>query len=100
MQPVSPPVVTPFCISLTCGQDIAVETLEGVLGLTISCEIYSELDSLTTEVYKDGVLISRCFQLHFKSVSNYHFGTYTFVVSTKFCGSTTVVSRIFHKGQF
>ena len=101
MPPVSPSLVTPFFILLTCGQDITVETLVGVASLVISCEAFNGSVPLVMKVYKDGELIrSNSLTLTLLPPSDDDFGTYTFVLSTEGCGSTSVVSRIIRQGQF
>ena len=98
-------MVTPTFISITCGQDAVVPTLQGVLFLIIQCVRYNGSDSVPA-VFKDGVLISfkdgvysNSFPLTISSPSNDDFGTYTFSLSTEFCGIATAVSRILHQGQ-
>ena len=96
--PVLPPMIFPTVISLTCGQDITVETLVGVNAIIIQCRIFNGSYPVTTQVFKDGELISNSFQLAITSASNDDFGTYTFVASTEGCGSTSAVSRILLQG--
>jgi len=50
-------------------------------------------------VFKDGVLISNNFPITIISPNDDDFGTYTFSVSTEFCGIATAVSRILCQGQ-
>ena len=91
-------MIFPTVISLTCGQNITIETLVGVASLVIQCILSFPLT--TAEVYKDGELVSNNFSLTITPASNADFGTYTFVASTEGCGSTSAVSRILRKGQF
>ena len=97
--PTSPPVVILTFISLTCGQDAELPSLQGVFTLIIQCTIFSGSDPVPA-VFKDGVLISNSFPLTISSPSDDDFGTYTFSLSTEFCGTTTAVSRIIRQGQF
>ena len=97
--PINDPVVSPFFISLTCGQDVTIPTLLEISFLIISCSVMSGVRPLTREIYKDGVLISNSsFDVSVMSPGNDDFGTYTFVVSSEGCGSAFAVSRI--QGQF
>ncbi len=85
-------MIFPTVISLTCGQNITIETLVGVASLVIQCILSFTLT--TAEVYKDGELVSNNFSLTITPASNADFGTYTFVASTEGCGSTSAVSRV------
>ena len=97
-----PPIVNPFFISLTCGQDITVETLVGVTSLSIGCAAFNGSEPLVMEVFKDGERIEGMMGLAFTMLppSDDDFGTYTFALSTEKCGATTAVSRIIRQGQF
>ena len=97
--PTTPAVVTPSFISLTCGQDVVVSTLEGVATLMFQCRVYNGSD-FVLQVFKDGVLIGDNFQIKISPASDADFGTYAFSLSTKFCGTTIAVSRILRQGQF
>jgi len=99
LPPVNPPVVLPTFISITCGQDAELPSLEGILTITIQCMIFNGSDPVP-EVFKDGVSIGNSFPLIITSVSNDDFGTYTFGLTTDCCGSTQAVSRIIRQGQF
>ena len=99
MPPASPPLVLPSFIVLTCGQDIIVETLVGVNGITILCTIFNASSPLETHVFKNNDLISNNFPLIIMPTSDDDFDTYTFVVSTKWCGTTNAVSRILRQGN-
>ena len=94
--------MNPFLISLTCGQDITVETLVGVSIIIIECSIFNGSEQFSYKVFKDGGLIpsTHSLDLHIFSPSNDDFGTYTFVASTEGCGSAVAVSRIIRQGQF
>ena len=91
-------MVEPRFITLTCGQDVIVDTLVGVSSLTIQCTIYNGSEPFMLQVLKDGELISTNFMLSFTPPSNDTFGTYTFIISTEHCGNVTVVSRIIQQG--
>ena len=91
-------MVTPAFISITCGQDAVVPTLQGVFTLIIQCIRFNESFPVFA-VFKDGVLIRNSFPLTISSPSNDDFGTYTFSLSTEFCGTTTAVSRKLRQGQ-
>ena len=100
MPPTGPPTVSPFFISLTCGQDITVESLVGVASLSIGCQAFNGSEPLITEVFKDGERIEDMMGFTFTMLppSDDDFGTYTFALSTEKCGTTTAVSRIIHQG--
>ena len=87
-------MVSPTAIILTCGQDVIVDTLVGVISLAIECMIYNGSEPFTLQVLKDGELISTNFMLSFTPPSDDNFGTYTFTLSTEHCGNVTAVSRI------
>ena len=102
MPPTGPPTVSPFFISLTCGQDVTVQTLVGVSTLVINCGIFNGSEPLTMEIFKDGELIRSMMGLGLTMTppSDDDFGTYTFGLSTEKCGATSAVSRIIRQGQF
>ena len=91
-------MVTPAFILITCGQDTVVPTLQGVFILIIQCRVYNG-SAPVPAVFKDGVLIGNSFPLTILSPSDDDFGTYTFSLSTEFCGIATAVSRILRLGQ-
>ena len=97
--PFGEPIVTPFFISMGCGQDVAVDSLATVTNLIINCQPFNGSDPLIQEVYKDGELIQRKISLSllFTSPSDDNFGTYTFALSTEKCGTVIAVSRIVRK---
>ena len=99
LPPTTPALVTPGFIRLTCGQDVVVPTLQGVVTLIIQCFIFNG-SSPVSQVFKDGVQISNRFLLIISPGSDADFGTYTFGLSTECCGSTMAVSRIIRQGQF
>ena len=91
--------MSPFFISLTCGQDFTIESLVGVASLSIGCQAFNGSEPLVTEIYKDGELLGGTgFTVSMLPPSDYDFGTYTFALSTEKCGTTTAVSRIIRQG--
>ena len=89
------PVVFPTIISLTCGQDVIIQTLIGVTFFGISCSVRSGSGRLTREIYKDGVLITNStLTVTITPPDNDDFGTYTFVASVEGCGTAVAVSRV------
>ena len=98
--PTSPPTVSPFIISLTCGQDITLPSLVGVIILLIQCDIFNTSYSYTTELFKDGISLGGYYSvgLLFHHADDDDFGTYTFLLSTEACGHTFAVSRILRQG--
>ena len=99
MEPVGSPVVSPFFISLTCGQDVEVPDLTGTATILINCVIFNGSDPLTMQVYKDGELIpGASFPYTIIGADREAFGTYSFVLSTEICGSDIAVSRILRQG--
>ena len=94
-----PPIILPFLISLTCGQDVIIPSnisLARVGILSITCQPFNGSEPLYQKVFKDGVLIGsfRQSSLGIFQPDDDDFGTYTFVLSTKECGHTFRVSRI------
>ena len=67
--------------------------------LIFQCIIFSGSNPVP-KVFKDGVLIHDNFVFIIAPASDADFGTYTFRLSTEFCGSTMAVSRIIRQGQF
>ncbi len=97
--PTVPATVNPFFISLTCGQDVTIESLVGVVSLSIGCQALNGSEPLVTEIYKDGELLGGTgFTFTMLPPSDDDFGTYTFALSTEKCGTTTAVSRIIRHG--
>ena len=100
MEPVGDPSVSPFFISLTCGQDIEVPDLTGTAAILMNCAPFNGSEPLTQQVYKDGELIPRAgFPNTIVGADREAFGTYAFVLSTEKCGSDVAVSRILRQGQ-
>ena len=93
MPPSLPPITFPFFVSLTCGQNVTLPPT-GVPTLTISCQVFNGTAPITTEVFKNGVSIGSRFPVSINPFTNNDFGNYTFVASTKKCGSTSAVSWI------
>ena len=102
MKPIGNPIVTPFFISVTCGQDVEVPNLTGAATILMSCYSFNGSNPLTPQVYKDGELIpGATFSPYYMIVGADRdaFGAYTFVLSTEKCGRDTAVTRILHQGQ-
>ena len=100
MAPSGEPVVNPFLISMSCGQDVTIDSLATVSAIVINCEAFSGSEPFVQEVYKDGELIQHGTSLSvlITPVSDDNFGTYTFALSTEKCGTATAVSRIIRQG--
>ena len=100
MEPIGNPIVTPFFISVTCGQDVVAPDLTGAATILMSCYSFNGSEPLTQQVYKDGELISgAAFPYTIVGADRDAFGAYTFVLSTEKCGIDTAVTRILHQGQ-
>ena len=85
---------------MTCGQDIEVPDLTGTATILMNCVAFNGSDPLTMQVYKNGELIPGAgFRYTIVSATDDDFGTYTFVLSTEGCGSTSAVSRILRQGK-
>lgn len=99
MPPQAPPTVSPFFMSLTCGDKVIRESLVGLGSITMSCIVHNGTDPLVKQVYKDGELISGAgFPYVIVSPTDDDFGTYTFNVSTEKCGCAYAVSRLLQEG--
>ena len=99
--PVNPPILNPTIISLTCGQDVTVSTLVGVISIIITCDVYNGTEPFTTKVYKDSTMVVGNSVPHIiTNPTDDDFGTYTVVVSTEHCGAAHAVSRILREGQY
>ena len=99
MAPSGVPLVNPFLISISCGQDVTVDSLATVGSIVINCEAFNGTEPFAQEVYKDGELIQNGTSLSLLiTPSDDNFGTYTFALSTEKCGTTTAVSRIIRQG--
>ena len=96
--PSSPPLISSSFASLTCGQNVTLPST-GVGTLTISCIVFNGSDPITTEVFKNGVSIGSGFSVTISPFGDDDIGNYTFVASTKSCGSTSAVSWI-RQGEF
>jgi len=100
LPPIFPIIISSSVIALTCGQDVTVPSFEGVLSLSISCRIYNGSD-FTSQVFKDGVITEYSnFQVDISNPGDNVYGTYTFLASTVYCGSTRTVSRVLRQGQY
>ena len=100
MEPIGNPVVSPFFISASCGQDIEVPDLTGIATILMSCSPFNGSEPLTMKVYKDGELITGAgFPHTIVGANRDAFGTYTFVLSTEKCGRDVAVTRILQQGQ-
>ena len=89
--PSLPPTISlPSFVFLTCGQNVTLSSTR-VASLTISCAVFNGSVPITTEVFKNGGR----FSVTVSSFDNSDFGNYTFVASTRKCGSTSAVSWIF-----
>ena len=99
--PSTPPVVSSTSISLTCGQDVTVKGFTGVETLSLQCSAFNGSDITSLQIYKDGEVISSdSLTMSISYPDDDDFGTYTFVLSTRRCGSTQAVSRVLRKGWF
>ena len=98
--PQSDRIVFPTFISLTCGNDVTIPSLFDYT-VSFSCEMHNGSEPFNASVYKDGVLTDRDFQsFDISPVNNSDFGTYTFMIATKHCGTAIAVSRLLQEGQF
>ena len=92
--PTTEPIILPGFVFLTCGQNITIPSV-GIDILSISCNIFNGSDIITTEVFINGIATGYSFQsVVINPFGNTDFGNYTFVVSTRRCGSTSSVSWI------
>ena len=100
MAPSGVPLVNPLLISMSCGQDVTVDSLATVGSIFINCEAFNGSLPYVHEVYKDGELLQNgtSLSLLISSASDDNFGTYTFALSTEKCGTATAVSRIIRQG--
>ena len=87
--------LSPF-ITLICGQDVTVPTLDEVTSVIITCEIFNGSEPFTITVYKDDTTVVGNSVPHV--IATPDFATYTVVVSTERCGATHASSRILQKG--
>ena len=86
--------------TVTCGQDVTFPDLTGAEFILMDCTAFNGTPPLTMEVYKDGELIPGAgFPYTITSADRDAFGTYTFVLSTEFCGSDTAVINVLRQGQ-
>ena len=82
-------------ITLICGQDVTVPTLDGII-VIINCEIFNGSEPFTITIYKNDVMEIGNSVPH--QIANPDFATYTVVVLTEHCGATRASSRIFQEG--
>ena len=95
VQPVNKTVEPSAFITLMCGQDVAVPTLDGVLSIIIECRVFNGSEPFTTTVYEDDVIVGTSVP---HIVTDHKCATYTVVVSTEHCGATHASSRILQQG--
>jgi len=89
----------PGFINIECGQELTVEPLTIPTTLSLSCSVFNGSNFHGKEIYKDGILISNSFSMNIYNVQDDEiYGTYTFRVTTKKCGSDEAISRIFCQG--
>ena len=100
MVPFGVPLVNPFLIAMSCGQDVTIDSLATVGSIVINCQAFNGSEPFVQEVYKDGELIQygTSLSLLITPASDDNFGTYTFALSTEKCGTDTAVSRIIRQG--
>ena len=87
-------MVSSFFTFLTCGQNVTLPP-SGVDTLLITCSVFNGSDIVAMEVFKNGVSIGSISRtLTISNFDDKDFGNYTFVVTTRRCGSTLAVSWI------
>ena len=100
--PLYPPMIllSSTFISITCGQNITLSpSLKDNLKLIVlSCSLYNGSNIVSTEVYKDGTLISESFSIIIENPDFDDFGTYIFIVSSGRCGSAITTAGILPEG--
>lgn len=96
--PGSPLIFSSF-ITLTCGDDITVDSLINVTALVFVCDKHNGSEPLTWKIYKDGELIQYNSLPTISNPTERDYGTYAFVLSSVRCGSVMAVSRILYEGQ-
>lgn len=98
--PVSQPLILPNIILLSCGQSITLPSLVGFM-IFISCGLYNGSELLPMKVYKDGELIMGAkLPYRISNADDSDFGTYTFEILSKYCGSDRAETRLLRQGQF
>ena len=98
-RPVTPAIVFPTFIQLTCGQNITVDSFIYITVISFSCTVFNGSEPWTLSIYKDGELTNYTgptFTIN--NPTDEIFGTFTFVVVTEHCGSAMVISRILQTG--
>ena len=86
---------------LTCGEDITVSTFVNITSISFLCNVSNGSQPLTWKVYKDGELTQyNSTPVVINNPTESDYGTYTFVLSSTHCGSTSAVSRLLQQGQF
>ena len=83
-------------ITLICGQDVTVPTLDGII-VIINCEIFNGSEPFTITVYKNDATVVGNSVPHL--IDNPDFATYTVVALTEHCGATLASSKIFQEGN-
>ena len=83
-------------ITLICGQDVYVPTLDNITTVIINCDVFNGSEPFTTTIYKDGSEVVGNSIPHL--ITNPEFATYTVVVLTEKCGATRASSRILQEG--
>ena len=99
--PPGSPLIFSSLISLTCGDDITVQSFLNVTALVFLCSKYNGSEPLTWKSYKDGELTQygSLPTISNPTDTNSVYGTYAFVLSSPYCGSVMAVSRVLQEGQ-
>ena len=98
--PLTPALTFDTSIILTCGEDVTVTSLVGVTVVSFLCYVFNGSQPLTWKVYKDGELTQyNSTPVVINNPTDSDYGTYTFVLSSTHCGSTSAVSRLLQQGQ-
>lgn len=92
MPPLNPPSVLPPTVIISCGQNVTLP-LSGINLLLLQCAIFNGSQP-TMEVFKNGVSISSTSSTLISPFGDEDFGNYTFLASTRRCGSTSAVSWV------
>ena len=98
-EPLNPAQVLATSIILTCGQNVSIGSLVYIRVIIFLCNVSNGSQPLTWNIYKDGELTeynSTNVNLYatISSPTDSDFGTYTFVLSSKHCGSAMKISRL------
>ena len=86
-------------LRVNCGQNALYSVRDYyVNNIRFRCDVDTGSQPLTWKVYKDGVLTQHRGSFTINNPTESVIGTYTFVLSSRFCGSAVKITRVLQRG--